>query len=254
MLSNSDGDTAPWGVVDYMLECELASPEIDDYLHPCRVPGLEGEIQVMPASRMDDQYRQKLARLELDTVASGAEHPLEKLLRQCRKEIQPDWIFIDARAGLAPASGLLLSGLAHLHVLFGSTNEQSWHGLRLVLERLGADRIREDRAQAACLLVQSMIPSHPEIAKISKEHFFVRAEDEFKANYFAEIPADDDRKDDVLYVDDTENDDAPHRPVEIEYSEKFAFFKSLEDVRDEMIKFEGYRDLDRRIAEISKVE
>src|SRR5207249_3199795 len=157
---NTDGPVASpqLGVVDYLIESPL-HPEITltDYYHRCLDVAMSppvsiagsGEIFVFPAGSIDADYLGILARLDLEP---GTDNSLLHLLDHARKELTPDWILLDCRAGLSEASGFALSGLAHLTVLLGTTSIQSWDGLRLVVERLGAERVRRNLPQAECLV------------------------------------------------------------------------------------------------------
>src|ERR1035441_2553507 len=143
--------------------------------------------------RSDSDYVASLARLDLEPPRAGGSHPLLRLIQHVRGELHPDWILLDCRAGLSEASGFALSGLAHLTVLLGTTSEQSWAGLRLVLSRLGGDRVRRSKPQSECLIVQAMVPDEPSTGQAAKDQFSARAAEEFEHSYYAEDPSDPDR-------------------------------------------------------------
>ena len=242
------------GVVDYLIESPL-HPQLDlsDYYHYCLgsssppVLAGTGQIIVFPAGRIDADYLAMLARLDLEPTASEGNHPLLRMLEQTRKELSPDWILIDSRAGLSEASGFALSGLANLTVLLGTPSIQSWHGLRLVVERLGAERLRLGLPQAECLVVQTMTPENSDTADSAKLAFREEAEDAFEAVYYAEDPIDEDDES-FWYVRDMESDDAPHQPSVLSYSQKYAFIRSIDDVADNLAEDAEYARLGYRIA------
>lgn len=253
LAADERGTIARWGVVDYLLERPVGEVDLRDYYHACRRPPVTGggEVLVVPAGSLETErdYLGKLARLDLDPPpAGGAEHPLRMLLAQVRQELQPRWICIDARAGLSEPAGLLLSGLAHLHVLFGTSSEQSWHGLTVVLERIGASRVREDRPQLDCVLVHAMIPEDAAAGKAAKEGFAARALAEFRDHYYAPDPNDPD-EDRLWYVRDAEASDAPHAPVPISYQPRLAHYARIDDVADYLAQAKELGDLGERIAE-----
>lgn len=220
-----------WGVVDYLLEAPLLEHlDLKDYYHVCAREVLTGagEIMVFASGRVDTDYLTTLARLDLEPPRSGARHPLLRLLEQIRDELRPDWILLDCRAGLSEASGFALSGLAHLTVLLGTTSEQSWEGLRLLIERLGAEQVRKSAPQSECLIVQAMVPDDPTVGRLAKEHFAERAAEEFERAYYAEDPTDPD-EDFCWYVRDMDTDDAPHVPVPLSYKPRLAFLRSIDD-------------------------
>jgi hypothetical protein len=134
-----------------------------------------------------------------------------------------------------------------LTVLLGTTSTQSWNGLRLVIERLGAQRVDRELPQAECLVVQTMTPENAQTAELAELAFRIEAEDTFKRMYYAEDPtAEDD--DQFWYVRDMENEDAPHRPSVLYYSQRLAFIRSIEDVADTLAEDPAYSKLARRIA------
>jgi hypothetical protein len=143
---------------------------------------------------------------------------------------------------------LLLSGLAHLHVLFGTSSEQSWLGLRLVLERIGASRVREDKPQLECLIVHAMVPQAVSLARAARDQFADRSLTEFRDHYYALDPDDPD-EDRLWYVRDAEGSDAPHVPIALSYDPRLAHFASVDEIADPLADSTEYRALADRIAE-----
>ncbi len=243
---------ARWGVVDYLLERPLLGRvDLRDYYHTCIAgmgsPPAEVEVLVVPAGRMDRDYLGKLTRIDLEPPVPGDVHPLVHLLLQLKDELNPSWILLDCRAGLSEAAGFILSGLAHLHVLFGTASEQSWRGLEVILERLGAERIRRQQPQVECLLVQAMLPEQPEVAASAKAEFEAEALIRFSDLYYAPDPVDPE-EDRFWYVRDIDTPDAPHVPVQIRYKQALAFFRSLDEVAYTLCYDEDFKLLASRIA------
>ena len=251
LLSAHDGATAPWGIVDYLVEQPLLAGndalDLSDYFHRCP-PSLfsgTGEIMVFPAGTTDGRYVGKLARLDYATHHRGETHPFVLLLEQIRQELGPDWILIDARAGLANVSGFVMGGLCHVHVVVGTLAEASWRGLAMILERLGADRVRAQRPQAECVLVAAMVPRSQERQYQESVTWFTdRAQDVFSARYYA-VP---EQGDQFWTVDDVESSDAPHVPVPLSYDERLVLFRELDEVaKDVLLEGEPYRRLAERV-------
>jgi hypothetical protein len=188
-----------------------------------------------------------LARLDLEPASGSGQHPLLQMLDEARKELSPDWILLDCRAGLSEASGFALSGLANLTILLGTTSTQSWQGLRLVIERLGAQRVERGLPQAECLVVQAMTPENPETAASAQSSFRAEAETIFKEDYYSVDPADED-DDKFWYVRDMESEDAPHQPSVLYYSQRLAFIRSIGEVADILAEDSEYSKLARRIS------
>ena len=241
--------TSHWGVVDYLLEAPSSNAaELSDYYQSVRdepiVPGT-GEIIIFPAGRIDDNYLAKLARLDFDPARDGAMTPWTQLLNRIRRELNPQWILLDSRAGLGEPAGLLLGGMAHLHVLLGTSSEQSWQGIRLILDRIGSRRVQAGKPQADCVLVQTMIPEFHDSAVDAKAVFLARAESEFENHYYAEDPASD--EDDLMWaVRDMSTKDAPHQPVHLTYKQNLAHFRALQYVLADLLSDE-YQNLAKRI-------
>lgn len=253
LAADERGTVARWGVVDYLLERPLGEVELRDYYHACRRSGVtgDGEVLVVPAGSLDPEreYLGKLARLDLEAPPGAGSPPLRLLLEEARKELDPRWICIDARAGLSEPAGLLLAGTAHLHVLFGTSSEQSWQGLRVVLERIGASRVREDRPQLDCVLVHAMVPQEATAAKIATEGFAERALAEFRDHYYAPDPENPEEDDDRLwYIRDAETTDAPHAPVAVPYQSKLAHYAVVDDVADHLAEAREFVALTERVA------
>lgn len=253
LAADEYGTTANWGVVDYLLECPVAQPELRDYYHACRRSAVtgSGEILVVPAGSLASgrNYLGKLARLDLDpSPLEAGGLPLEPLVTQVNAELQPQWLLIDARAGLSEPAGILLSGLAHLHVLFGTSSEQSWRGLQPVIERIGGSRVRENRPQLECILVHAMVPQDVETATIATKIFAERALSEFRDHYYAPDP-EDLEEDSLWYVRDSEASDAPHAPVPISYQPQLAHFSHIDVIADQLCDARMYREFADRLTE-----
>src|SRR5581483_3147825 len=144
------------------------------------------------------------------------------------------WILLDARTGVSEAAGHLLSGLAHLHVLFGTTSEQSWQGLRTVIDRLGRQKLLTGKPQAEILLVQSMVPPSADAGLIARNSFADRAREEFTERYYAAAPENpaDPSNEAFWDVRDLDSADAPHVPGSITYDPRLADFRDIAEVAD----------------------
>lgn len=237
------GTTANWGIVDFLLERPSDEVQLSDYYHRCdRVAG-SGEIVVFPAGRLDEHYADKLARVDLEEAPEAHESGLWKLLERVCREIAPKWILLDARTGISEPAGQLLSGIAHLHVLLGTTNDQSWQGLSRVLDRLGADRARSDQSQAEVLLVQTMVPAG-EPGKAAMLKFAARADEEFDHLFYMSNEADQET---FWTVDDKESTDAPHNAMPIAYDGALADFADITEVAEKLCE-QAYRAVGDRIA------
>ena len=261
------GGTARWGLVDYWLERPLCTatgaapgPDLDDFVHFCRrgavVGDGGGEIAVVPAGDLQPaqrgDYLRKLARLDFEPPVPPEPHPLPSLLRELRKEYEPRWILIDARSGLAAAAGLWLGGWAHLHVIVGTSSEQSWRGLSLIVEHLGGGKRRSGPQRACvpqrdCVLVQALIPRSGAVSRTAREAFAERARDEFSEFYYR--PGSSENADRYWTQDDLDSGDAPHVPLPLSYDEALAHYGAIDEVADLLADTREFRALGERIAE-----
>ncbi|MDE2977557.1 MAG: P-loop NTPase [Acidobacteriota bacterium] len=254
LLHGHDRTVADVGLVDYLLEAPLVRDaggcRLADYHHRCPpdLHGGRGEILVFPAGRMDRRYIEKLARLDYGANSLGrAQHPFVDLLEQIQGELAPEWILVDARAGLGEVTGFLTGGLCHLYVLFGTLAEASWRGLELVLDRLGGQRLRSQGSQCECLIAAAMIPRlQEERYERSIAAFTDRASDVFSTSYYAESG----ERDSAWTVDDVaSSSDAPHVPTGLFYDARLALFSDLEEVAANVLLQSGspYEGLAERI-------
>lgn len=247
--ADGQGTTAPWGVVDYLLEIGVSLP-LADYRHTCARPKVTGDgvIDVYPAGALDERYLSKLGKLDLE-LQDATSNPLARLIAAIHGESRPDLIIVDSRAGLSPAAGLVLGGIAHLHVVVSTAGEQALAGLQLVIRRLGEARIRSRIEQAECVLVQTMIPDHSELSANAIAYFATRAEDIFREHYYVPKPDPDEPDADERWwaLSDVESSEAPHRAACIRYKAMFADFRSIDDIADDLVEDKDYTGLVERI-------
>ena len=248
LAADERGAMSPWGTVDYLLEHVQGEVPLGDYYHPCHRVADKGEIVVFPSGQLDSAYADKLARVDLEQAPTAEQSPIVRLLRQIYADLRPNWIAVDARTGVSELAGHLLGGLAHLHMLFGTTSEQSWQGLKVVIDRLGRERVLAGKSQAECLLVQALVPADVEASRRSTEAFAERARMEFTDLYYAAEP-EDPSEERFWDVRDLDNEDAPHVPVPITYEPRLAHFRDVTDVVELLVESKDYRTLEARIAE-----
>lgn len=200
LLAPVHGPTG-YGVVDFLLEGSVVDPrrlDLADFIHVFEDPqALDGgaPIDVVPAGRLDGDYLEKLARIDYQALLQPASErsPLRALLERLRKERDADYILMDSRAGLHDIGGLALNGLAHLDVIFSLDSEQSWQGLRIVIEHLGRRRVLRRLPQQNCVLVHAMAPpiTRNEERQASVENFRTRAYEELFSELFYDAEPDE---------------------------------------------------------------
>jgi len=250
LLAGDAKESSQWGVIDYLLEHRFGNNDLRDYYFACRREEIagSGEILIIPAGQINENYVRKLVRVDFEPSSKDDErYPLNDLLLQIKNELSPQWILIDARAGISEPAGILLTGIAHLNVLFGTFSDQSWQGLRIILNKLGAERIHRQLPQSECILVQAMIPEDTSVGKTAMNSFSERARDEFSNYYYSEDPEDQD-EDKYWYIRDLEDSSAPHVPIYLTYQPKLAQFEKIDDVADSLVDSKDYSDLAKRIT------
>lgn len=254
LLAGRDGAVASFGVVDYLLERRVGGDgnplDVGDYhhRHVTDSSASAGDVLVFPAGTFDERYVEKLARIDYGAPPDGADHPFVSLLKQIRRDLEPGWILVDARAGLGEVSGFLTGGLCHVHVLFGTLADASWRGLEHILERIGGDRVRAGQRQANCVLVATMVPQSDVVQfKELVERFTDRAREVFSEHYYAD-PAEFDASDDFWTLADLDSTEAPHVPVVAPYDERLATFRDLNEVAERiLLGEERYQQLASRL-------
>lgn len=246
LAADAQGLTARWGTVDFLLESGETFP-IEDYIHTCSAELVDGpgRIEVVPAGLLNDDYIPKLARADLETRGDVHTHPLAALLHALRRR-GAHRILLDGRAGLSPSAGLLLSGLAHLHVLIATMNPQSLMGLERVVRHLGFDAARLGVPQKDCIVVQAMLPEASDASATVRVAFNSRVEQIFTAGYYPPHSSEDDAN---WSLDDLDNRVAPHVPVHVSYRATLSHYASIREIADVLLADTGHVALHERLDE-----
>jgi hypothetical protein len=233
--------TAPYGVVDYLIETPVLGhrPEdLSDYYYTLDLGSLPstGSLKVFPSGTLNGDYLGKMARLDFESVdptMSAAKHPLFELLEHIKETLHPDWILLDSRTGFSETAGMVLSGMCDYHVLFGVQSEQSWQGLSYAIGKLGADRVIRGLAQAETMLVHSMVP---DVVKDQRDRYIAqyaeKSREVFEARYYSEVEIP--RDDTFWYLDDSGGETAPDRPFMLLYRAVFSQSVSVADLLDSL--------------------
>ena len=189
------------GVLDAIVD-HLATDRIslDGMFAPAQAFGSElaAWVDVLPAGRLDEAFLEKLSRLDFSAVGPWGDaetipvhRALRALLGKVRSELAPDYILLDARAGLHDMAGLSLHGLAHVDILVTRASEQAYRGLDLTVRTL-ARRKREEKTR--CVTVHGFAPADPSSAegKAEVDEVRSRAYAIFSDHLYGEAPAETD--------------------------------------------------------------
>lgn len=239
------------GVIDFLVDYVAADRrDVDTLVQVATALGNEASyVEVVPAGDLNAEYFEKLARLDFigagltGSTQSPVAEGLRLLLTKLRyRTPRPDFILLDARAGLHDLAGLSLHGLAHVDVLVARDSEQSYRGLDLVVRALGHARPPD---KLSCIVVHSMAPSDKkseEFTRVTGE-FRRRSFDAFSEHVYARL-ADDDPEDN----DET----AGHYPWTVGFTDRLVRFTELASIED-VVLGPDYQRIVERIVELTKV-
>ncbi len=129
-----------YGVLDYIHQRYLTPneniPAIEDCIHQVNLSG-RGELFLVSAGEYNENYVHRLAELDRRTWQSfykGETNPVQQLIRDIQEQIDPDVILIDARPGFNDTGAIALLDLADTGVICFSPTDQSFDGLRWVIQ------------------------------------------------------------------------------------------------------------------------
>ena len=242
------------GVLDAIVD-HLATGRVDlDGLHSSpQILGarIADRIDVFPAGRLDHGFLEKLSRLDFsaadpwgDAETVPVHRALRALLRKIRADLSPDYILLDARAGLHDIAGLSLHGLAHVDVLVTRASEQAYCGLDLTVRALGR---RKPPDRLRCLTVHGFAPPDPESpegkaedVEILERSYRIFSEHVYKQLPDAEVPGEGDAL-------------GAHWPWALKRNPNLERFGSIASVLEDL-RTEQHAKLLRRVVELCSPE
>jgi len=219
----------------------------DIELYSATIEEGKGKITVYPVGAMDWSYVERLACLDYAPRANGepsaVEAALRAILADVKQRLKPDYIFLDARAGLHDLGGLSLHALAHVDVLVGRAARATLDGFQLVLEALVR---RRDEKDLRVVVVQSFVPlpvRGEEYARI-RDGWALSLHEAFTPTIYERIYAQ--RKDDLPEVND---ETAMHFPWVIPQYDSIGRVDRIDDIDKTVIDGEAFAALRGRIIE-----
>lgn len=234
-LGEVTGAPGEVGTLDLLLgfhiSGEVPSDHVIEVVRQGTVAG--ASVAVIPAGGLDDSYVEKVARL--DYLSAEGQSPVEEglrtMLRTVRSTLNPELIFLDARAGIHDLAGMAVLSLAHASVVVVRPERQSKAGLSLVLPLYAARRHGPERRLLLALAF---------VEKTSAEVDRWRGE-----IYDVCLAA-------GLYGEDEEppsldDDQAPHAPVVLHENPVLARSESLVDVVPQTLDDPDLIELQRRL-------
>ncbi len=232
------------GVIDYLLEAVVTPDgekvDMRDMLYqvadPQLMKELTGRLFVIPSGAMDDNYLQKLARIDYqDAVPGNMKKQMTRLVKDAIEVIKTvcriDYVLLDSRAGFHDMGGVTTIQLPHGVVLFGKDSTQSWQGMSLVVRAIGASQ--EERPFIA--IVDSACGAAGTVSQEEKDSFKEQAYTVCCSSYYTE----DEGQPGI------DAKDVAHSPIFVPYQPILS-----SDIR---LFTDGTQKTDERIDELSRV-
>jgi MinD-like ATPase involved in chromosome partitioning or flagellar assembly len=153
------------GVVEYVTDfmATQSAPDVRQYVYEKPELGKEGgQMWIMPAGRGNDDYRQRLASINWQSLYRDMDGYMffEDLKAQWKEAFNPDYVLIDSRTGHTDAEGICTRQLPDAVVVLFFPNEQNLCGLKEVVRdiRTEAERTRKDKTPVSLHFVMSNVP------------------------------------------------------------------------------------------------
>jgi MinD-like ATPase involved in chromosome partitioning or flagellar assembly len=237
------------GVLDLLTEhaatgtIDLGSPG----LYSAEIEEGQGKITIYPVGPVDWSYVERLACLDYAPRAratiSAVETALRAILEDVKRRLKPDYIFLDARAGLHDLGGLSLHALAHVDVVVGRAGRATLDGFQIVFDALGRRRHEQD---LRVIVVQSFVP----LPVTSDDHARIRDNwasalyEAFTATLYDRMYMQ--RGDDLPEVSDNL---AMHYPWVIPQYDSLGRIDRIQDIDRAVLDSESFTALSARIVE-----
>jgi len=173
-----------YGVLDYLhqrfLTPEENYPTIESCI--CKINlRTRGELFLVPVGEYDENYIHRLADLDRRTwqvFYRREENPVEQLMAGIKAQLNPDVILIDARPGFNDTSAIALFDLADTGIICFSPTDQSFAGLRWVVQGVRKQQDYQGKPNLRFLLTPI-----PPVAADQRQTWIVRVEDWIEENW-----------------------------------------------------------------------
>ncbi len=173
-----------YGVVDYLyqryLNPEQNIPCIENCICQVNLP-TRGELFLVPVGEYNENYIHRLAELDrraLQHFYKGAINPISQLMEDIKKQLNPDVILIDARPGFNDTNAIALFDLADTAMICFSPNDQSFEGLRWVVQAVAKQRDYQGKPDLRFLLTPM-----PPVAAEQRQSWITRVEKWIEENW-----------------------------------------------------------------------
>lgn len=247
-----DGQRMPkYGSLDFLVENGIGGVSDDmiaDFIGlSALTTGAGGRVDVVPAfgQRSNDNPENvlpKLSRAMLDDVlADGSVVPLTaqiaKMIERLASLNSYDAVFIDSRAGLAELAAPTVLGLGATTLLFGTAQHQTIQGYRVLFAalKLLAQRDRTENRKANWRLNLKAVYSKASLDDKSAERHLDDLYELYADNLYDAESDDNTISDEISFGIDEEN--APHRPLIIPFSQNFINFDPVRSPNQLTVEF-----------------
>jgi len=134
-IENTTGEN--FGVLDYLHQRSLTPeeniPNIADCIQQINLQ-TRGELFLVPVGEYDENYIHRLADLDMRSFYRSGKNAVKQLIEDIKKQLEPDVILIDARPGFNDVGAISLFDLADMGIICFSPTDQSFEGLRWVVQ------------------------------------------------------------------------------------------------------------------------
>ena len=167
-----------YGVLDYLHQRYLTPdqniPSIESCISQVNLP-TRGELFLAPVGAYDENYIHRLADLDrrtLEKFYQGGVNPVNQLMEDIKTQLNPDVILIDARPGFNDTSAIALFDLADTGIICFSPTDQSFEGLRWVVQGVRKRREYQGKPDLRFLLTPM-----PLVAPEQRQTWITKVED-----------------------------------------------------------------------------
>lgn len=173
-----------YGVLDYLhqryLTPEQSFPSIESCISQVNL-STRGELFLVPVGEYDENYIHRLADLDRRTLENfyhSASNPINQLMEDIKIQLNPDVILIDARPGFNDTSAIALFDLADTAIICFSPTDQSFEGLRWVVQG-----VRKQREYQGKPDIRFLLTPMPLVAAEQRQTWITRVEDWIEENW-----------------------------------------------------------------------
>ncbi|GAB4287613.1 MAG: hypothetical protein Fur0025_21180 [Oscillatoriaceae cyanobacterium] len=172
---------APYGVLDYLHQRYLTPdeniPPIQDCICQVSLP-TRGDLFLVTVGEYDENYIHRLADLDMGVFYRREINPVEQLMTDITEQLDPDVILIDARTGFSDMGAVALFDLADTGIICFSPTDQSFEGLRWVVQAVRKQRDYQGKPDLRFLLTPM-----PPVAAEQRQIWLNRVEDWIEDNW-----------------------------------------------------------------------